>query len=69
MAGAPEPGVAIRADTLHKAFRIPNEAVHTLKERALHPLRRRGFEELRALDGVHVVRHKDDACARLLCCQ
>jgi ABC-type polysaccharide/polyol phosphate transport system ATPase subunit len=54
MAGAPEPGVAIRADTLHKVFRIPNEAVHTLKERALHPLRRRGFEELRALDGVSV---------------
>jgi ABC-type polysaccharide/polyol phosphate transport system ATPase subunit len=54
MAGAPDPGVAIRADTLHKTFRIPNEAVHTLKERALHPFRRRGFEELRALDGVTV---------------
>jgi ABC-type polysaccharide/polyol phosphate transport system ATPase subunit len=54
MAPAPEPGVAVRADTLHKAFRIPHEAVHTLKERALHPRRRRGFEELRALDGVSV---------------
>jgi ABC-type polysaccharide/polyol phosphate transport system ATPase subunit len=54
MSGAPEAGVAIRADTLHKTFRIPHEAVHTLKERALHPLRRRGFEELRALDGVSV---------------
>jgi ABC-type polysaccharide/polyol phosphate transport system ATPase subunit len=54
MAGAPEPGVAIRADTLHKTFRIPHEAVHTLKERALHPLRQRTFDELRALDGVSV---------------
>jgi ABC-type polysaccharide/polyol phosphate transport system ATPase subunit len=52
MSGAPEPGVAIRAETLHKTFRIPHEAVHTFKERALHPLRGRGFEELRALDGV-----------------
>ncbi len=58
MPGAPEAGVSIRAETLHKTFRIPQEAVHTLKERALHPLRRRGFEELRALDGVSVdVRH------------
>jgi ABC-type polysaccharide/polyol phosphate transport system ATPase subunit len=54
MPGAPETGVAIRADTLHKTFRIPHEAVHTLKERALHPLRRRGFEELHALNGVTV---------------
>jgi ABC-type polysaccharide/polyol phosphate transport system ATPase subunit len=54
MSGPPETGVAIRAETLHKTFRIPNEAVHTLKERAIHPFRRRGFEELRALDGVSV---------------
>jgi ABC-type polysaccharide/polyol phosphate transport system ATPase subunit len=54
MPGAPETGVAIRADTLHKTFRIPHEAVHTLKERALHPFRSRGFEELRAVDGVSV---------------
>jgi ABC-type polysaccharide/polyol phosphate transport system ATPase subunit len=35
-----------------KSFRIPREAVHTLKERALHPLRRRGFDEFTALQDV-----------------
>lgn len=43
---------AIRVRGLHKAFRIPNHRVHTLKERALHPLRRTTFEELRALNGI-----------------
>src|SRR6478735_8979857 len=35
-----------------KTFRLPREQVHTLKERVLHPLRRPGFDELRALRGV-----------------
>jgi ABC-type polysaccharide/polyol phosphate transport system ATPase subunit len=35
-----------------KAFRVPTERVHTLKERALHPFRRTAFEELVALDDV-----------------
>src|SRR4051812_41378470 len=52
MSDAPEAGVAIRADTLHKTFRVPHEAVHTLKERAVHPFRRSGYEELRALADV-----------------
>jgi 4-hydroxymandelate oxidase len=32
-----------------KEFRLPHERVHTLKERALHPLRRSGVDVLRAL--------------------
>jgi ABC-type polysaccharide/polyol phosphate transport system ATPase subunit len=37
---------------LHKRFKIPEERSHTLKERALHPLRRSGHEELQALKDV-----------------
>jgi ABC-type polysaccharide/polyol phosphate transport system ATPase subunit len=39
-------------DRVSKRFRIPQERVHTLKERALHPFRRTGFEELRALNEI-----------------
>jgi ABC-2 type transport system ATP-binding protein len=39
-------------DGVSKSFRLPRERVHTLKERALHPLRRTGFDELRALRDV-----------------
>ena len=35
-----------------KAFRLPHEHVHTLKERVLHPFRRRSFDRLQALDDV-----------------
>jgi ABC-type polysaccharide/polyol phosphate transport system ATPase subunit len=35
-----------------KSFRLPREQVHTLKERALHPLRKRHFDLLRALNDV-----------------
>lgn len=52
MASGPAPGVAISAEGVHKTFRLPHEAVHTLKERALHPFRRSSHEELRALDDV-----------------
>ncbi|MDQ3555008.1 MAG: ABC transporter ATP-binding protein, partial [Chloroflexota bacterium] len=44
--------VAVRVEGLSKAFRLPHEQVHTLKERALHPMRRQRFERLQALDGV-----------------
>ncbi|WP_205696706.1 ABC transporter ATP-binding protein [Conexibacter sp. SYSU D00693] len=43
---------AVVADGVSKSFRIPREQVHTLKERALHPFRRAGHDELRALDEV-----------------
>jgi len=35
-----------------KTFRMPEQHVHTLKERALHPLRRTGHHSFRALDDV-----------------
>jgi ABC-type polysaccharide/polyol phosphate transport system ATPase subunit len=43
---------AIRVDGVSKAFRIPQEQMHTLKERALHPLRRSGHNTFRALENV-----------------
>jgi ABC-type polysaccharide/polyol phosphate transport system ATPase subunit len=39
-------------DRVHKRFEIPREQVSTLKERALHPLRRSPTDVLRALRGV-----------------
>ncbi len=43
---------AIRVRGLEKTFRIPKERVNTLKERALHPLRRAQYDHLRILRGV-----------------
>lgn len=43
---------AIVVDGVSKRFRIPQERVHTLKERVLHPLRRPGYERLQALSDV-----------------
>jgi len=42
----------VLADGVSKTFRIPREHVHTLKEKALHPFRRPGHDELRALRDV-----------------
>ena len=39
-------------DHVSKRFRIPQERVQTLKERALHPLRRTGYDELQALRDI-----------------
>jgi ABC-type polysaccharide/polyol phosphate transport system ATPase subunit len=47
-----EPPPAITVQDVSKQFRLPHERVHTLKERALHPFRRSGFDVLRALEGV-----------------
>lgn len=46
------PVPAIRVRDLDKTFRIPQERVHTLKERALHPFRRQSFHDLEVLRGV-----------------
>ena len=43
---------AVRVDAVSKDFALPHEHVHTLKERALHPFRRRGGETLHALRDV-----------------
>jgi ABC-type polysaccharide/polyol phosphate transport system ATPase subunit len=40
---------ALAVEGIRKTFRIPEERSHTLKERALHPLRRSREEELQAL--------------------
>ncbi len=43
---------ALAARDVHKRFQIPEERSHTLKERALHPLRRSRHEHLHALRGI-----------------
>ena len=50
MAGPEE--LAVLIDGATKTFRIPDEQRHTLKERALHPLRRPGSHGLDALSDV-----------------
>src|SRR3954463_9286287 len=44
--------IAVRAEGVSKVFRLPHEQVHTLKERIVHPTRRRSFERLEALQDV-----------------
>jgi len=48
----PDHPLAIDVHGVSKAFRIPREQVHTLKERALHPLRRPAYDRLEALKNV-----------------
>jgi ABC-type polysaccharide/polyol phosphate transport system ATPase subunit len=43
---------AVVVDGVSKSFNIPTERVHTLKERALHPLRRSRHDHLEALRSV-----------------
>lgn len=43
---------AIAARGVNKTFRIPEQRVHTLKERALHPRRRIGYQTFRALNDI-----------------
>jgi ABC-type polysaccharide/polyol phosphate transport system ATPase subunit len=44
--------IAIQAEGLKKAFRIPIQRVDSLKERVVHPFAAREYRELRALDDV-----------------
>ena len=43
---------AVLVQDVSKTFRVPHEQVHTLKERALHPFKRTGFDRFEALKGV-----------------
>jgi ABC-type polysaccharide/polyol phosphate transport system ATPase subunit len=43
---------AVVVDGVSKAFRLPQEKVYTLKERALHPFRRTGYNHFEALKDV-----------------
>jgi ABC-type polysaccharide/polyol phosphate transport system ATPase subunit len=51
-AGPRERATALQLEHVSKTFRIPHQRYSTLKERALHPLRSRTFDELRAVDDV-----------------
>jgi ABC-type polysaccharide/polyol phosphate transport system ATPase subunit len=54
-AGAPPlDGPAIVLDRVSKSFKLPHQRYSTLKERALHPLRGRTFDELQAVKDVSV---------------
>jgi ABC-type polysaccharide/polyol phosphate transport system ATPase subunit len=48
----PEPQPAVLVEGVSKSFRMPAERAHTLKERALHPLRKSSGEDLSALRDV-----------------
>jgi len=52
--------VAIEVEGLEKSFRIPTHRVDSFKERALHPLARTEYRELRALQGVSFEIHKGE---------
>jgi ABC-2 type transport system ATP-binding protein len=52
MPGSSTTTPAVLVDGVSKRFRLPRERVHTLKERALHPLRRNVHDDLMALDDV-----------------
>jgi ABC-type polysaccharide/polyol phosphate transport system ATPase subunit len=43
---------AVTVDRVSKAFRLPHQQYHTLKERALHPFRSSTYDVLQAVDDV-----------------
>ncbi len=53
-AGGPAAPSAVSVVGVSKAFRLPHQQYHTLKERALHPFRSRTFDVLQAVDDVSV---------------
>ena len=56
----PRSPVVIEVRDVEKTFRIPTHRVDTLKERALHPLRREEHRQLRALRGVSFDVHQGE---------
>jgi ABC-2 type transport system ATP-binding protein len=52
--------VVIEARDVRKTFRIPDQRIDSLKERATHPLRKRSYRELPALRGVSFEVHKGE---------
>src|SRR3954449_7240099 len=55
MTAAHDSAPAVVVDGVSKAFRLPHEKVHTLKERALHPFKRSRYDRLQALDDLSFV--------------
>jgi ABC-type polysaccharide/polyol phosphate transport system ATPase subunit len=49
---SPKVGPAVVVEGVSKEFSIPQERMYTLKERAMHPFRRRRLDRLSALDDV-----------------
>jgi ABC-type polysaccharide/polyol phosphate transport system ATPase subunit len=49
---APVAAPAIVVDGVHKTFRLPHRRYSTLKERVLHPITARRFDELHAVDDI-----------------
>ena len=49
---ADRPLPALAAQNVCKTFRVPEQRVHTLKERALHPRRRTSYQSFKALENV-----------------
>jgi ABC-type polysaccharide/polyol phosphate transport system ATPase subunit len=45
---------AVSISNVSKAFRLPHQQYHTLKERALHPFRSSTFDVLQAVDNISV---------------
>ena len=52
VSGQPPSDAAVTVAGVSKSFRLPHEEVHTLKERVLHPMRRRSYDELHALRDI-----------------
>ena len=52
MSAAANRNPSVIVDDVSKLFRLPQERTHTLKERALHPLRRTRFDRFEALRDV-----------------
>jgi len=46
------PGPAVAVHNVSKAFRLPHQQYHTLKERALHPFRASTYDVLQAVDDI-----------------
>jgi ABC-2 type transport system ATP-binding protein len=58
---AVKPGpVVIEARAVEKTFRVPKHRIDSLKERAIHPLTRVEYRELRALRGISFDVHKGE---------
>src|SRR3954451_20899398 len=55
MTAAHDSAPAVVVDGVSKAFRLPHEKVHTLKERALHPFKRSRYDRLQSLDDLSFV--------------
>ena len=52
--------VAVGIDRVSKSFRLPHQNYSTLKERVLHPMRARSYDELHVIDDTSVDIHQGE---------